>query len=105
MPRAFKAMLVVFAVIVGTLLLWLAKPAHAQNLCGQYENIKKALDDKYQERRRYMGVGGGLILEVYVSSKETFTILVVKPNRFTCVIAGGEGWTELEPEIIGEKKL
>lgn len=82
-----------------------AEQAQAQQGCGRYEDFKKALEDKYQERRRFMGVGGGMILEVYVSQKETFTILVVKPNRFTCIVAGGEGWTEIEPEIIGEKKL
>ena len=86
-------------------LMWWVQPSHALNGCGRYEDFKKALEDNYHETRRFMGVGGGMILEVYVSPKDTFTILVVKPNRFTCLVAGGEGWIELEPEIIGEKKL
>jgi hypothetical protein len=72
-------------------LLWFSQPSHAA-LCGKYESFVENLKLKYQEISIAKGVAGGLIVELFVSPKGSFTILAVNPNGPTCIIAGGEGW-------------
>lgn len=72
--------------------------ASAQSMCGPYKQIVASLAAKpYNERQiakgttKIGGEGAGITLEVYGAPKgKTFTIVLVRPDGFACIIAAGE---------------
>lgn len=61
--------------------------------------------NKYKESPRHEALtSDGLALEVLVS-KNSWTIIVTKPNGMSCFVAAGEGWTDVQqvPLKTGER--
>lgn len=58
------------------------------------------LANKYQEPPIAVGVtnAGGLVEVLTSKYGRTWTILVTSPHGMTCLVAAGEGWTEITPE-------
>lgn len=89
-PIAFTALALLGAGLVSV-------PAHAAQLCGDRGEILKRLEQGHEETRQALGLSAdGGVLEILVSPKGGWTMLVTYPKRPTCVIAVGEAWQTLQ---------
>lgn len=83
------------ALMIGTLITGLASSAQAQGRCGPHGEIVKVLGGKYKESRRALGlINEKAVMEVYISSKGTWTMLVTDQSGLTCILAAGDAWDE-----------
>jgi len=77
-------------------------PADARQICLNHDDALEKLNRKYQESPKSVGIASdGSLLEVLVSAKGTWTILVTKPGQPTCVVASGQDWHS-RPIVVGE---
>lgn len=68
-------------------------PAFAQMVCGGHADLLKHLADRYGERPHSIAfTDQGNLVEVVVSPKGTWTILVTAPGRPSCIVATGKEW-------------
>ncbi len=82
-----------FAAILGS------SPASAQKVCGDHGEVLAKLQKFHSETPRAIAVSAdGKLLEVVVSATGTWSILITRPNRRTCVVATGDSWESL-PEV------
>ena len=99
-------------ILLGALLLglyYVVQPAKSDHVvqsvgqqCGPHEELIKQLAVKYHEVRLHTGTTSPgttvrRIMEIYVSKKGSWTILVTSrtakhPNGFACIIAAGQNW-------------
>lgn len=83
-----------FAII---LVMLLAFPAQAQQACGPRDAIVTRLSDVYKETRQASGIAAnGNLVEIFVATSGTWTIMVSRPGGHSCVVAVGNHW-EVEP--------
>ncbi len=76
-----------------------SRPASAQAVCGGHSEMLAKLEKFHSEKPRAIAVSSdGKLLEVVVSAAGSWSILLTRPNRRTCVVATGDGWESL-PEI------
>ena len=70
-----------------------------------HEQMVKALSDKYNETRTGIGLSGQVIIVETFKTKNgsTWTIIATTPDRNSCIIAAGQGWSDVEPEPAGMK--
>ena len=88
---------IVFA-CVALVALASASPAQAAGMCGKRVDFIKALNDKYKESGKALGIAGQVnLVEVYTSKAGTWTILVTTPEGKSCIIAAGSSWEDLPP--------
>ena len=75
----------------------------AQVGCVQREKLVHNLAEKYNEKQTAIGreAAGGKsrMVEVFVSSTGSFTILLSYPNGVSCVAASGEGWRQIGKNV------
>ena len=82
---------------VSLIALGSASPAQAA-MCGKRVDFIKALNDKYQESGKAIGIAGQVnLVEVFASKAGTWTILVTTPEGKSCIIAAGSSWEDLPP--------
>ncbi len=77
----------------------LAPAAYAQGAvpCGDRAKVIGLLAKRYQEVPRAMGLASRSgVLEIYVSEKGSWTILMTTTKGRSCMIAVGENWEELK---------
>lgn len=86
------------AAIVSLILL--AFPALAQQpLCGPRDEIVAQLVTKWHETQRAVGMEkSGRLIEVFVSDKGTFTIIISDPSGTSCAATAGEDWQFIDAE-------
>jgi hypothetical protein len=90
------------ALMIGTLLTGLASPSEAQGRCGPHGEIVKVLNGKYKENRRALGlINDKAMMEVYLSAKGTWTMLVTDQAGITCILAAGDAWDEVPLLVQG----
>ena len=79
------------------------KPGLAQVMCAERNEIVKGLENKFSESPSSLGlVDNGNIVEVFVSDeKQTFTIILTRPNGQSCLITAGTHWEKVIKEISG----
>ncbi|NVK19343.1 MAG: hypothetical protein HWE30_11655 [Methylocystaceae bacterium] len=83
--------------LISALLISFAYPAVAENLCGERVDIIDTLKKRYQEVPVSMGLAGnGGVVEIFVSIKGSWTILVTRPTGVACVVSAGEAWESLK---------
>jgi hypothetical protein len=74
-----------------------SSPAAAAKVCGERGAILKRLEQRHEETPQALGLSAdGGVLEVLVSPKGGWTILVTYPKRPTCIVAIGEAWQLLQ---------
>jgi hypothetical protein len=86
------------AAVTASSLLGLTTPASANPAaCAPRADIVQKLDETYKEARQAIALTkqGGL-LEIFVSAKGSWSILVSSPNGKTCLVAAGENWQQQE---------
>lgn len=81
-----------------------APPAQAQQamLCGLRDDMGKMLDQRFGEQPQGGGIVGDRIVELLVSQTGSWTILITSADGRSCVVTGGEDWTD-QPIISPNK--
>ena len=99
-PRSLRRAAAVAA--LGLLGSALASPsAEAARICGERDQILERLEQKHHETPQALGLSSdGGVLELLVSPKGGWTLLVTYPKRPTCVLAVGEAWQALT--LVGQ---
>ena len=95
------------AALVG--LLGLAAPALAQAppqtpltpACHSHADLAEMLNQKYAEQPSALGVqSNGHLVEVFVSHDGTsWTIVITRPDGWSCIVAVGEHWESLPDPV------
>lgn len=82
-------------------LVALSGPAMAQpQMCGPRQKVIELLASQYGEHPRALGVNAaGHLIELTVSESGSFTVLLTRPDGFSCTIADGEGWQDRLPPV------
>ena len=88
-------------VFVATILA--TNPANAaSDLCTKRASMIKALSNKYEEQRRGIGIASKSgVMEIYISHKGTWTMLMTMPNGMSCIMAAGRDWEEFAAKPAG----
>ena len=90
------------ALAIGTSLFSTAVTAQSQEQCGPRAKVVNVLNAKFQESQRAMGlINERAMMEVYISAKGTWTMVVTDEAGMTCVLAAGEAWDELPARALG----
>jgi predicted benzoate:H+ symporter BenE len=91
------------AVLSFLILISIAFPSRAENLCGQRMDILETLKTRYHEAPISMGlaVNGGVV-EVFASHIGTWTIVVTQPTGVSCVVSAGESWEDLKGSGVND---
>ena len=78
-----------------------AVPAAEARQCGPRDAVLATLADRFGETRRGYGTAGPqALVELHASAETgTFTVTVTRPDGLTCLIAAGEGWEPVAPEL------
>lgn len=72
-------------------------PAQAQRqtmLCGLRDDMGKMLDQRFGEQPQAGGIVGDRIVELLVSQTGSWTILITSADGRSCVVTGGDDWTD-----------
>jgi hypothetical protein len=91
------ALTVVFATALPAL-------ASAQAVCGPRDSIVSTLGDKYQESRQALGLvgqDGRGVMELFVSKKGSWTMLMTYAKGSSCIVAAGQAWEHTPGEVAG----
>ena len=84
-------------------LLAATPPALAQSAqqCAPRDVVVAKLKTKHGESARAVGISGGrAAFEIWASSeKGSWTMLVTRTNKMSCIIASGDTWVELPPDF------
>ncbi|MEM7428666.1 MAG: hypothetical protein AAF441_21460 [Pseudomonadota bacterium] len=94
-----------FAILfaAGVILSAQSLPANAEMPCGPHDKIKAALEKKYNELRKGIGlVSNKNVAEVYVSESGSWTFIVTYLNGMSCVVATGHSWEDA-PRVASVK--
>ncbi len=80
-----------------------AIPAAAQQTCIPHETADAKLRNEFSEKVLGRGISGdGTLLEIFLSSRGTFTVIKTTPDGLSCVVDFGEGWQTLNQiESVG----
>ena len=83
-----------FVGLIALIFCFITSTVTAQQMsCASRSGIVSKLAEKFQEKQVALGLDtGGRVVELFVSSTGSFTILMSYPNGQSCVAATGEGW-------------
>ena len=92
----------VMSSLAATLVFAAGTTAQAQAMpCGTHEGVVSRLTERFQEKQQAFGmVGNKAVVELFVSGKGSWTIIVTGTDGKACVIAAGESW-ESVPQMAG----
>jgi hypothetical protein len=66
--------------------------------CAQRDDMVKVLAKKYREEPRAVGLAGqSAMIEIFTSKAGTWTILLTRPDRVSCIVSAGDNWEENPP--------
>ncbi len=69
-------------------------------VCMNHKNLVSFLSDRYSEAPRALGlVEDRGLMEVYVSDKGTWTIVLTTAQGIACILAAGDTWEEHEMQL------
>jgi hypothetical protein len=90
-------MTLAIAAFAASSLLGLTTASANPPACAPRAAIVQKLDETYKEARQAIALTkqGGL-LEIFVSAKGSWSILVSSPNGKACLVAAGENWQQQE---------
>ena len=96
---------IMLAAIAGALVISAnAATVTAQQMCGERGAVIRSLADKFNERPVSMGLANnGAILEVFSSTKGSWTILITQPSGTSCLVAAGDYWENMPVLASGPK--
>ncbi len=90
--------------LLGGAAVMFAGTATAQPLmCTDRPALLKELNGKYHEQRRGLGIAAGDrgAMEMYVSEKGTWTLVMTLTDGKSCIVAAGHSWQSLPKVALG----
>tara|TARA_R100000781_G_scaffold18611_5_gene14429 strand:- start:6155 stop:6442 length:288 start_codon:yes stop_codon:yes gene_type:complete len=85
--------------IFFVLVLMAVSSASAQNICAKREEVVERLWNRWQEVLTANGLtNDNQLVEVFVSKKGSWTIIISDPSGKSCVASAGQNWTLREPK-------
>ena len=93
------------AMLASTLLFGAHTPASAQAVCTQHADLVKQLGTTHAESPVGIGLASnGGIVQVFSSEDgASWTIVMTMPSGISCLMAAGESWELISPELFGVK--
>ena len=82
-----------------------ADPAKAEEsrACGAHQKMVEQLGLRFKEKRRAFGlISNERMMEVFVSKRGSWTMLVTTTDKNACVVAAGESWEQWHVEFDPE---
>lgn len=68
--------------------------------CAAHEEMVKVLAKRYSEAPKAVGlVNENRVVELFVSKQGSWTILVTRPGGTACILAAGQDWEEVPPDL------
>ena len=90
------------AALAAVSLFTMSDTASAALQCGKHDDIAKVLSSKFKETRRVMGVvNAKAVMELFMSTQGTWTMLVTDTAGTSCITASGEEWQEVPVTLAG----
>lgn len=72
---------------------FISVPASSQSVCGERDEIVKALKRGHHERKTAAGLSGsGGLVELFTATDGSWTLLLTIPGGPTCLLGSGEDW-------------
>lgn len=69
--------------------------------CAERTDMIKLLADRYKEVPRAVGIASrNGVMEVYVSKKGTWSVLMTNTTGKACIIAAGDAWEDVEVAFL-----
>jgi len=88
----------------GLLIAAAATPAWAQPACANRDQVLDRFQAKFAEKPAALGVvSEDSVLEVLISEKGTWTIIITGSDGASCPVASGIAWENLEAHAGGSK--
>lgn len=93
----------VAALASTTAVIALPGDADARTVCKQRTEMVQILSRKFNETQRSYGLqNDSRVLELYASPDGSWTAILSLPDGKSCVVAAGEAWTTVAPQLAGE---
>ncbi|HEV2506455.1 MAG TPA: hypothetical protein VGV39_25500 [Mesorhizobium sp.] len=90
--------------VAAALVAFLPSQAEAQIGCGLRDVIVARLGQLFHEHRIGYGlVGEVAVVEIYVSTAGTWTMLMTDVSGRTCIVGAGEGWENTPTADVRER--
>ncbi len=79
------------------------EPQSRGRVCALHDIITDALKDRWGEAQVGLGINNeGALVEVFVNPKSgSFTILLTRPDGWSCVATAGKDWRSAQPKPQG----
>ena len=99
--RTLLSALAVLGIVAATLAL--TGQASAQRVCATHETATAQLEKQFNERVAGRGLAnrGKAMVELFISEKGSWTVVVSDPNGRSCVLATGDNWQQV-PINVGD---
>ena len=87
-------MRIIFSLIAAYALFVSAPPANAEQFCAPRDKAVMQLAKQFGESvsGRGLAANGKRMIEMFVSDKGSWTVLISDPNGRSCVMSSGENW-------------
>ncbi len=79
------------------------EPQSRGRVCALHDTIVQGLESGWGETQAGLGINSaGALVEVFVSADHTtWTIIVTRPDGWSCVVTAGRDWRPVEPKPQG----
>ncbi len=96
-------MRIIFSLIAASALFLSASSANAEQFCAPRDRAVIQLEKQFEELVFGQGLAanGKRMIELFVSEKGSWTVLVSDPNGRSCVMASGENWQGIKV-LVGD---
>jgi len=87
-------MRIIFSLIAASVLFLSVSSANAQQFCAPRDKAVVQLEKQFGEfvSGRGLAVNGKQMIEIFVSEKGSWTVLISDPKGLSCVVTSGENW-------------
>ncbi len=87
-------MRIIFSLIAASVLFLSASSANAEQFCAPRDTAVLQLEKQFGEMvsGRGLAANGKRMIELFVSEKGSWTVLISDPNGRSCVMSSGENW-------------
>ena len=87
-------MRIIASLIAASVLFLSATSANAQQVCAPRDRVVMQLKKQFEEEvsGRGLTVNGKKMIELFISEKGSWTMLISDPRGRSCVVASGEYW-------------
>jgi hypothetical protein len=88
----------IFGLVTAGLTITVAPAAAQVPRCAPHDSMVSTLGDTFHEEQRAYGlIGPRAVLEVFVSEKGGWTIIITDSDGFSCIVAVGIDWETVPP--------